>query len=337
MRLLGLVLLLLASAAQAQTLIVVNKGDDDVSLIDIPSGTTRARVPADEGPHEVASSPDGRWALVTNYGRVQGGNTLTLIDVAGASVVDTHSIGQQTWPHGIVWNGDRAWVTAENEGDAGALVGVDPVDGTVLAAISTLQAQSHMVALHPDGRRAYVSNIASGSVTAIDLSQQQPIASVFTGRGAEGIAVSPDGREVWVANQSDGDIAILEADTLAMRGRLRAPGWPIRVAFTPDGRRALVTCAHTEQMMVFDAQSREVITRVHFPHDKVVPQWAYGYAQNVVGLLVSPDGHYAYVALLPGRVIAEVALDDYSIVRYLPTGRQPDGMAWSPVTVAPPQ
>lgn len=336
MRLLGLALLAFVSAAQAQTLVVVNKGDDDVSLIDLPSGATRARIPAAEGPHEVASSPDGRWAVVTNYGRSQGGNTLTLIDVAGASVVDTHSTGDQTWPHGIVWAGDRVWVTAENDGENGALLGVDPVDGTVFATIETGQAHSHMVALHPDGQRAYVSNISSGSITAIDLVQQQRIASVFTGRGAEGIAVSPDGSEVWVANQEDDDIAILDADTLTVLARLRAPSRPIRIAFTPDGGRALVTCARTEQVIVFDAHARDVITRVHFPHEKVVPQWAYGYAQNVVGLLIAPDGEHAYVALLPGRLIAEVDLDDYSIVRYLPTGRQPDGMAWSPLSVSAP-
>lgn len=333
MRLLALVLLALASTAQAQTLVVVNKGDDDASLIDIATGATRARIPTGEGPHEVASSPDGRWAVVTNYGRSQGGNTLTMIDVGDASVVDTHSTGDQSWPHGIAWAGDRVWVTVENEGQGGALLGMDPVDGTVLATIPTAQAQSHMVALHPDGTRAYVTNIASGSVTALDLVQQQRLASVVTGGGAEGIAVSPDGREVWVANQDDDDIAILDADTLALLARVRAPNRPIRVAFTPEGDRVLVTCARTAQVTVFDTDSRQVIARVHFPHDKIVPQWAYGYAHNIVGLLVAPDGERAYVALLPSREIAEIDLDDYSIVRYLPTGRQPDGMAWSSLTL----
>ncbi len=336
MRLLGLALLAFASFAQAQTLVVVNKGDDDVSLIDLPTGATRARIATPEGPHEVATSPDGNWALVTNYGRSQPGNSLTLIDVAGASAVDTHSTGDQTWPHGVAWSGDRVWVTVENDAAGGALLGVDPVDGTVFATIPTGQAQSHMVALHPDGQRAYVSNISAGSVNLVDLARQQSIASVSTGRGAEGIAVSPDGGEVWVANQEDDDIVVLDADTLVELARFRAPSRPIRIAFTPDGSRALVTCARTEQMLVFDAQARSLLARVHFPHEKVVPQWAYGYAQNIVGLLVAPDGAHAYVALLPGRVIAEIDLADYSISRYLPTGRQPDGMAWSSVSVPVP-
>lgn len=336
MRLLALALFAFACTSQAQTLVVVNKGDDDVSLIDLASGTARARIAVGEGPHEVAASPDGRWAVVTNYGRFQGGNTLALIDVVNASLVDTHSTGDQTWPHGIVWSGERVWVTAENTGESGALLGLDPVDGTVQATIPTGQALSHMVALHPDGKRAYVTNIASGSVTAIDLVQQQVIASVPTGHGAEGVAVSPDGREVWVANQEDDDIAILDADTMEVVARLRAPSRPIRIAFTPDGGRALVTCARTDQVTVFDASARDLITRIHVPHEKVVPQWAYGYAQNIVGLLIAPGGRHAYVALLPGRVIAEVDLDDYSIARYLPTGRQPDGMAWSPLSGAGP-
>jgi YVTN family beta-propeller protein len=329
----ALLLLAFTSFAHAETLVVVNKGDNDISLIDLASGETRARLPAGDGPHEVATSPDGQFALVTGYGRLRPGNTLTLLDIAQRQVLNTYSLGNHTWPHGIVWSGATAWVTVENENNNGALLGVNPADGSMTAALPAAQPSTHMVALAPDRQRAFASNIVSGSVSVFDLNTSQRIAILPSGEGAEGIAVTPDGSELWVANQDDDDIAIFDARTLALLARIQAPNRPIRVAFTPDGRRALVTCARTNQLAVFDVNSRGLITHVHFPHDKVVPQWPYGSAQNAIGVLVPPDGNRAFVALLPNREIAEIDLRDYSIVRYIPTGRQPDGMAWSPVTL----
>jgi YVTN family beta-propeller protein len=65
------------------------------------------------------------------------------------------------------------------------------------------------VAVTPDRSRAFVANIGSGTVTAVDLRSQKVLGHVRTGKGAEGIAVTPDGKEVWVTNRS--------ADTVSVR------------------------------------------------------------------------------------------------------------------------
>lgn len=329
-------LLVLASvSAHADTLVVVSKADDNVSLIDLASGITRTTVPVGAGPHEVALSPDGRWGLVTHYGRGEPGNTLGLIDIAGGQLVDIHSLGDRTRPHGVVWDDATAWLTVENEGPNGALVAVDPVDGTVLADIASGQAVTHMVALHPDGRRAYTTNIADGSVSVYDRATRERLAIVPASRGAEGIAVSPDGSELWVANQDSSDISVYATDTMAEIARVIVHGRPIRIAFTPDGSRALVACARTNDLAVLDVAQRSQITRVRFDHE-ATPGWPFGLAPSPVGVLVSPDGSRAYVALVAADQIAEVGLDDYGVRRLLQAGNQPDGMAWSRVDVAQP-
>ncbi|HEY9225940.1 MAG TPA: hypothetical protein VIP11_04790, partial [Gemmatimonadaceae bacterium] len=64
------------------TVIVSNMNDHTVTLIDAASGRVVATLPTGEGPHEVAASHDGRWALVSNYGvRGKPGSTITVIDV----------------------------------------------------------------------------------------------------------------------------------------------------------------------------------------------------------------------------------------------------------------
>jgi YVTN family beta-propeller protein len=333
MRVLLLSLVFLVATANAETLVVVEKGDNTVRLIDLSSGQTRGLLPAGDGPHEVAVSPDGRRALVTNYGWQVPGNSLTLLDVTTPEVLATFSLGEHLRPHGIAWSGDDVWVTSEAE--SGALLQVEPVTGAVVAALPSGQSASHMVALHPDGQRAYVSNITSGSVSVFDLVTGQRLQILPTGKGAEGIAVSPDGSELWVANQDDNDIAIYDTASLTERARFHVHGRPMRIAFTPDGARALVTCGRTVDLAVFDAVQRNPITRVRFTHD-AAPGWNFGLNPTPIGVLVAPDGRHAYVALAAAREVAEINLDDYRIERTFITGRQPDGLAWSPVTLAAP-
>ncbi|HYV96031.1 MAG TPA: hypothetical protein VE967_01100, partial [Gemmatimonadaceae bacterium] len=50
------------------TLVASNMNDNTATLIDAASGRVLATLPTGEGPHEVAISHDGRWAVVSNYG-----------------------------------------------------------------------------------------------------------------------------------------------------------------------------------------------------------------------------------------------------------------------------
>lgn len=64
------------SPAQTQTpspaLLVLNKEDATLSIIDPATRKTVAQVPTGEGPHEIAASNDGKFAFVANYGARSG-------------------------------------------------------------------------------------------------------------------------------------------------------------------------------------------------------------------------------------------------------------------------
>ena len=130
---------LLAGAARAAkpltgTLVVVNKRDGTVSLVDLATRAITNTIPTGEGPHEAAVSPDGRWALISNYGPERApGTTLTLIDVELGALERTISLGHRR-PHGIAWlpDGKTALVTAELDS---ALLVVDVPRGVVTAVI----------------------------------------------------------------------------------------------------------------------------------------------------------------------------------------------------------
>ena len=94
----------LAAAAGADTLVVLNKSDATASLIDLAKGAAVATLPTGQAPHEVDVSPDGKRALVANYGtREAPGSTLTVIDVPGARVVGTIDLAPHQRPHGVEW------------------------------------------------------------------------------------------------------------------------------------------------------------------------------------------------------------------------------------------
>ena len=330
--------LLAASPAASGTLVVLNKAEATASLIDLATGTVAVTLPTGEGPHEAATSPDGRLVLAANYGTGQApGSTLTVIDVAGARVVKTIALGKYMRPHGLQWlaDGKHALVTCEG---SKALVIVDVEAGSVAGAIDTGQEVSHMVAAAPDGTRAFVASIGSGTMTAFDLRQRKLLKVIPTGKGAEGIDVTPDGREVWVTNREADTVSVVDAATLQVVATLPAKAFPIRVKVTPDGRHALVSCARTGDVAVFEVASKlKEVRRVPMKLDAAAAKDGrifqdFGASPVPVGILVTPDGKLAYVANTNADAVAVVDLASWQVVGILKAGKEPDGMAYTPLS-----
>lgn len=152
-------------AGESGTLVVLNKSDATASLVDLGKNKVVATVATGVGPHEVTVSPDGKLAVVCNYGtREEEGSSLTVIDVPAGRAVKTISLGEYRRPHGIAWVPGKRSVVAVTAEDNQALLTVDVEKGEVTKSIPTGQEVSHMVVVSPDGSRAFVANIGSGSI-----------------------------------------------------------------------------------------------------------------------------------------------------------------------------
>ncbi len=322
------------------TLVVLNKAEASASLVDCRSGCEVARLLTGVGPHEVAVSPDGRSAVVCNYGQREPGNTLTVIDVAAGRVGRTIDLGEHLRPHGIQFfpDGRTLAITAEMEG---AVLLVDAGTGAVSAVIATEQDASHMLVLSPDGARIYVANIRSGTMTAIDAAARQVIKVVPTGEGAEGIDVSPDGALVWVANRGADTLTIIDAETLEPVDTLRCGQSPIRLKFTPDGARVLVSNAGSGDVVVFDALTRREERRIRMSA-ALMEQAKYRMQQDTelhgpvpIGVLIEPQGKLAFAACSGADAVAVIDLGKLKDTGVLPAGIGPDGLGWSPLVVSP--
>lgn len=323
----------LAATAHADTLVVANKAEASVSLIDLDSGEVVATLPTQDGPHEVGISPDGRYALVSNYGvRGSSGQSLTLIDIPAASVVKTIDLGQQTEPHGVEWLDDKhAAVTIEA---SKALAVVDVMQGEIVQTIDTDQETSHMVALDREGQRAYVTNIGSGSVTVVDLETGKRISNIPTGDGAEGVAVSNSGEHIWVTNRGADTVTVLDAVTLETVREFDSKGFPIRATATPKAQ-ILVTRARAGDLVIYDAVTLAEVRTVSFDLKSMDVEERlfgdrFGDSSVPIGVIVDGAGDHAFVAHANADVITEVNLATGEIVRTLRAGKEPDGMGYSP-------
>jgi YVTN family beta-propeller protein len=331
---------LAAGSSNGATLVVLNKAEASASLIDIASGVEVARVATGDGPHEVAVSPDGRTAVVGNYGiRRAPGNSLTVIDVPSARVLRTIDLGDYTRPHGIVYLADGARVVVTAEGKQALLV-VDVATEKILSAIETDQQISHMVAVTPDEKRAFVANIGSGSMTAIDLENGKRLANIETGDGAEGIDVTPDGKQVWVTNRGADTVSILDTQSLEVVATVTSASFPIRARATPDGRFMLVTNARSGELAVFDTATHREHRRIKMELQAAETEGrlfgdSFDESSVPIGVLVQPDGKRAYVAHANADVVSVVDLGTWEIVGGLRGGKEPDGLGFSKQDVDP--
>jgi len=320
------------------TLIILNKAQASASLLDLKTEKEIARITTATGPHEVAVSPDGKTAVICNYGDKTPGNSLSIINIENKSVTNTINLNEYHRPHGIVFLKDGKHISVTSEHSQKLLI-INLQKENIIHAIDTQAQISHMVALTPNENRAFVANIGSGSVSVIDLTKHQFITEIITGDGTEGLDISPDGKQLWVANRGGDSIRIIDTESLNLIAEFPCPSFPIRVKFTPDGSRVLVSNARTGDLAVFDTKSRKEIKRINM-NEKVADDIdsrlfsdRFGTSPVPVGILVEPKGNYAFVANTNADIVTVIDLNNLEITNRLRGGKEPDGLAWSPALI----
>ncbi|MFC1797416.1 YncE family protein, partial [Pseudomonadota bacterium] len=137
------------------TVIVVNQASDTVTLIDLATMEAYRHVAVVGGPHEVAVSPNGGRAMVTNYYKSDGSpqKTLSLISLPDGATIRTIDLGEFSTPHDVQWvNESQVLCTAEANK---ALLLVNVESGEIERVFETGKGGSHMLSLSPDQQRLY--------------------------------------------------------------------------------------------------------------------------------------------------------------------------------------
>ncbi len=308
--------------ARKGLLLVANKGDRTLGIIDLDSGRQLAAIP--EGGvtgHEVIASPDGRFAYVPIYGDSgvgkagSDGSSLVVVDLAARKVIGHLAFGHGVRPHCPMFGPKNGLLYVTTELDNTVSV-IDPRVLKVVGSVPTGQAESHMLAISRDGRRGYTANVGPGTVSALDLENRKTIAVIPISGQTQRISLSADDKLAFTADQTKPRLAVIDTATNKLRQWIALPGPGYGTAPTPDGRFLIVAIPSRSLVAVVELHSMEVVRSIDVPR---APQ----------EVLISPDGRGAYVSCDASHQIAEIAIQDWTVKRLIEAGRGADGLAWA--------
>lgn len=318
------IILLVAVNAIAQTpsslLLVLEKDDKALAIVDPERLQVMGRVAAGDDPHEIVASDDGKFAYISNYGAFSSPlRTLSVVDVMAHKALPQVDLGALLGPHGLAMANGKVYFTAEGSKAIGSY---DPSSGQVDWTLGLGQNRTHMLVVNKDGRRIYTSNVNSDTISMLDRDKSGDVSgwvetNIRVGKGPEGFDVSPDGKELWAANSHDGTVSIIDLASRKVAGTLDLhTKMANRLKFTPDGKRVLISDLRTGDLVVVDSTTRNEIKRVSVGH-------------GAAGILIVPDGSRAFVAASPDHSVAVIDLKALSVTGRIATGSGPDGMAWA--------
>lgn len=301
---------------EERLLLVSHKADSSLGFYAM-QGEHLASVPVGKHPHEMVLSPDGRHVYTTDNGTMQieqageGGNTVSIVDLAACRKVGEVSLGEFHRPHGLAIDreGKRLYVTTENPD---RLLVIDLASRRVVRTFETQGRTSHMVTLSRNGRWAYVSNSRSGSVSAIHLETGETKV-VPAGARPEGSALSRNGKELYVVNREGAAISVIDTEKKERIADIPTGQGPVRIAVTPDGRTLVYALLEGQGVGFADARTRRRIAEVPV-------------GRRLVSLNLSPDGSLAFASAQWDDTVYVVSVPERKVVREVktPSGAGPD-------------
>ena len=302
-------------------LLVANKGDQTLGLLEPTAGRQIATVAeGGETGHEVAASPDGKRAFVPIYGNSgvgkpgTDGSTIAVIDLSEHKLIHTFDFGRGVRPHCAVFGPKDGLLYVTTELDKSVTV-IDPQTFKLLGSVPTGQAESHMLAISPNGRTGYTANVGPGTVSVLDLSGRKTLTVISVAGHVQRISLSPDGHWVFTSDTEKPRLAVIDTATNKVDRWIALPGTGYGTAPTPDGKWLLVAIPNTNEVAVVNVATMGVVRTIKVPPS---PQ----------EVLVRPDGKVAYVSCSASHQIAAIEINDWS-VKQIEAGPEADGLAWA--------
>lgn len=248
-------------------------------------------------------------------------NTISVIDSGSFVVKRTFAVGRR--PRGLLFSkdGKTLFVCAS---DSDAVQIVDPATGRKLHDLPSGE-DPEQFALAPDGHTLYIANENNAATTVVDADSHKVLAQIDVGIEPEGMAVSPDGAVAVTTSETTNMVHWIDTKTLQAIDATPVGQRPRYAVFSRDGRRLWVSSEVGGVVSVIDVASRQVEKVIDFDvtgvsKDKVQP----------VGIRLTRDGRYAFVALGPADRVAVVDQQSFAIKTYILVGRRVWHLALTP-------
>jgi YVTN family beta-propeller protein len=317
MRIIPVLHALTATIVLAQTpspaLLVLNKGDNALAIVNPANGKVIGTVPVGRNPHEVAVSDDGRLAFSSNM----QGNSISVIDLATQKELHRVDLPNLRTPHGLYFAAGKLYFTAQGDN---SIARYDPATNQIDWKRDSGQNGTHMIVTTKDLNKIFTSNMNSDSVGMFERGPGQTdykLTVIQVGKGPEAIALSPDGKQVWTATWGDSHVAIIDAINGTVIETLHVPTQRAnRLQFTPDGKKVMISDSGNGDLVILDAASHKETKRLKI-------------GENCEGILIVPDGSRAFVASEKDNFVGVIDLKKLELTGRIRPGNGPDGLAWA--------
>src|SRR5436309_374668 len=198
-----------------------------------------------------------------------------------------------------------------------------------VVAVIPVQFSPFGIAITPNGAFAYVSNTGaicdlcpiaqSGSVSVIDTTTYNVVATIPVGRWPAGVAFTPDGAFSYVANFNSNTVSVINTVTNTVTATIGVGTEPLFVAITPNGAFAYVTNYASNNVSVIQTATNGVVATVPM-------------ASNPWGVAITPNGSLAYVTNPRSNVVSVIDIGGAvpSVLATVRVGCGPSGAAITP-------
>jgi YVTN family beta-propeller protein len=311
------------AAGSSGLLLVANKGERALGLIDPQTGRQVAQVPENGVTgHEVIASPDGRTAYVPIYGDSgvgkpgSDGQHLVAIDLASRTIKATLDFGHGVRPHCPIMNPRDGMLYVTTELDQTVSV-IDPATMKVVGTVPTGQPESHMLAITRDGKRGYTSNVGPGTVSVLDLEARKTLKVIQVSEYSQRISLSADDKYAFTSDQRSPRLAVINTGTNEVERWVKLPASGYGTAATSDGKWLIVAMPTGNKVAIVDLKSFTVARTIDVPP---APQ----------EVLIRPDNQVAYVSCDSSAKVVAINVADWTIAATIDAGKGADGLAWAP-------
>lgn len=238
---------------------VANSYSDTLSMIDMDEQRLVGTFPTGKSPVNPTFNRDWSKLYVANA----AGGSLTVIDAGTRKVAEAIPLPNPK-PSGLRFLPDGRHLAISflgtNQGkDRGSLGVLDLVTGKLVKSIP-VEVNPERFDITPDGKRAYVANLVSGSVSVVDLERGEIVATIPTPQGKSpfNIVVSPRGKRAYVGLSLGQSILEIDTETDQVISEIKTSAGPNGITFTPDGDNLLFTTVWAGKIQSYNLTAKIV-------------------------------------------------------------------------------
>ncbi len=312
------------SSSSHRTLIVTNWGDDTVSLVNVDSGEQFAVIDVGKNPYDVKVSPNGRFAYVTN----SGSSSLSVVDIQAVLEDSKIEVGRSPRDIALFRDGSRAVVA--NAGDDSISI-VNLESGRELYRVQ-VGAIPYGVALVDNDQVALVTNWGANTVSVVALGEESGdiLSEIDVGSLPYTVVALPHAPLAYVSEFGSNSLALISwdsgsglANTIRIAENITVPRSPWGIALSTDDEPQLAVAGfYSGKISIRNAMRGEnarVLDLAQSSHQR---------ARAAKNVAFTPSGDLLVVSELAINEILVVDPNELSVIRSIPVGKAPYGLAF---------